>query len=239
MALPAPDALTLPLLAAAAGVAVTHTVLGPDHYLPFLMLARARRWSRTRTLAVTLACGTGHVLSSAALGLAGLALGAGLGWVQKAEGARGDWAAWALVALGAAYTLWGVRRAVRRRSGFEPHQHGGHVHIHAGGHGHHDHAHPHAEGRSPFWPLFLVFVLGPCEPLIPLFVVPASRGDWALATATGLTFAAFTLVSMTALVLLGHAGLGRLPLGPLERWAHAMAGAVVTASGLAVLFLGL
>jgi hypothetical protein len=234
------DGFSLSLLVAAAGIAVTHTVLGPDHYLPFLMLARARRWSRARTLLVTFACGAGHVLSSIALGMVGLAVGAGVGWVERAEGARGDWAAWALVWFGLAYTLWGVRAALRRRRGLSPHEHHGHVHIHAGGAHHHHHAE--AEGRGgagTFWALFIVFVLGPCEPLIPLFVLPASRGAWGLAALTGAVFGAITIASMLALVLAGHAGLERLPLGRLERWAHAMAGAVVASSGLAVVFLGL
>ena len=233
------DRLSFPLLAAAAAIALTHTVLGPDHYLPFLMLARARRWNRARTVLITAACGVGHVLSSVVLGALGLALGAGVGWIQRTEGARGDWAAWALVVLGAAYMLWGVRVALRRRAGLQPHEHQGHVHIHLGG-GHHHHHLPDADGRaSTFWALFIVFVLGPCEPLIPLFVLPASRGNWPLAAATGLTFGAITIACMVGLVLVGHSGLSRLPLGRLERWAHAMAGAVVTASGLAVILLGL
>jgi len=44
---------------------------------------------------------------------------------------------------------------------------------------------------------------------------------------------------MLAIVAAGHAGLSRLPLGPLERWAHVLAGATITASGLAVICLGL
>lgn len=230
---------TVGLLLAAAGVAVTHTVLGPDHYLPFLMLARARGWTRARTALVTLACGLGHVLSSIALGAVGLAIGAGVGWVEKAEGMRGDWAGWALILFGVAYTLWGIRVGLRGRHGLRPHEHGGHVHIHAGGQLHHAHAGTVVDSSTSFWALFIIFVLGPCEPLIPLFVLPASRGDWGLAVWTGVVFGAVTLASMLALVLAGHAGLARLPLGRLERWAHAMAGAVVLASGVAVVFLGL
>jgi threonine/homoserine/homoserine lactone efflux protein len=180
------------------------------------------------------------VLSSIALGVVGLAIGAGLGWVEHWEGRRGDWAAWALVWFGLAYTLWGVRVALKRRKGLAPHEHHGHVHIHGGGGGHHHHVD--LEGRggtSTFWALFIVFVLGPCEPLIPLFVLPASRGDWGLAALTGGVFGLVTIASMAALVLVGHAGLARLPLGRLERWAHAMAGAVVMGSGLAVIYLGL
>ena len=236
------NGFSLSLLLAAAGIAVTHAILGPDHYLPFLMLAKARGWSRARTLLVTAICGLGHVLSSMALGVVGLGIGAGLGWVERIEGQRGDWAAWALVWFGLAYTLWGVRKALKRRQGLDPHSHHhGHVHIHTGG----GHEHHHAaevdrhDSASTFWALFVVFVLGPCEPLIPLFVLPASRGDWGLAALTGGVFGVVTVASMLVLVLIGHAGLSRLPLGPMARWAHAMAGAVVMGSGLAVIYLGL
>jgi hypothetical protein len=230
-------ALSLPLISAAAAVAVTHTALGPDHTLPFVMLARARRWSRARTVAVTVVCGAAHVLSSVALGMGGLAIGAGLGWFQRAEGIRGDWAAWALVGLGAAYALWGLRRALRRSSGLEPHEHGGHVHVHPGGAG--AHHHHHHRDPSTFWALFIVFALGPCEPLFPLFLVPASRGDWMLAGVTAGVFGVVTIATMALLVLAAHAGLERLPLGSLERWSHAAAGTVIAVSGLAILFLGL
>jgi nickel/cobalt exporter len=231
-------ALSLPLLGAAAAVAITHTALGPDHYLPFLMLSRARGWSRARTLAVTIVCGIAHVGSSVALGMIGLAIGAGLGWVQRAEGIRGDWAAWTLVGLGTAYALWGVRRALRARSGLEPHAHEGHVHVHLGGAAHHHHHGAHRD-PSTFWALFIVFALGPCEPLFPLFLVPASRGDWTLAGVTAVVFGIVTIATMSMLVLAAHAGLERLPLGRLERWSHAAAGGVIAVSGLAILYLGL
>lgn len=233
------DRVSIDLLLAAAAVALTHTVLGPDHYLPFLMLARAGRWSRLRAALITGLCGVGHVLSSIVLGMAGLALGASVGWVQRLEGARGDWAAWALVALGGAYMLWGVRQALRRGRGLEPHAHGGHVHIHGGGTHAHHHAPAAPDRPTTFWTLFIVFVLGPCEPLIPLFVLPASRGRWGLAAATGAVFGVVTLATMVGLVMLGREGLERLPLGRLERWSHAMAGGVVALSGLAVILLGL
>jgi len=35
------------LCATAAGVGVIHTLLGPDHYLPFAAMARAGDWSTT------------------------------------------------------------------------------------------------------------------------------------------------------------------------------------------------
>src|SRR5688500_12396312 len=89
--------------ASAAGVGVVHAVLGPDHYLPFVVLARARRWSWARTATITLACGSAHVLSSIGLAAAGLALGLTVSRLMVLEDARGELAAWALVAVGAVY----------------------------------------------------------------------------------------------------------------------------------------
>ncbi|MFC1611029.1 hypothetical protein ACFL6C_08725 [Myxococcota bacterium] len=226
------------LLLAAIGVGLTHTLLGPDHYLPFVMLARARTWSWSRTLAVTAVCGVGHVVTSVALGVVGLAVGAAIGQIETVETGRGDWAALLLIAFGVAYGAWGVRRAVRTRRGLEPHTHGAHVHVH--GHGSRPHDHTQLPGSAiTFWALMLAFVLGPCEPLIPLFVVPASRGRWDVAILTALVFGITTVVTMVAATALALAGLKRLPLGPLERWAHAMAGGMIAASGLVIITLGL
>ena len=114
--------------------------------------------------------------------------------------------------------------------------------------GHHRHEPPPADPPREtaiarrtvtFWTLFAVFVLGPCEPLIPLFVLPASRGRWGVAATTAVLFGVITVVTMTSIVLAGLAGLRRVSLGGLERWAHAMAGAVIALSGGAVLLLAL
>jgi nickel/cobalt exporter len=232
------DALATNLVLAAAVLGVVHTALGADHTLPFVMLGRARGWTVRRTLAVTAACGVGHVASSLALGLVGLSLGWGMGRIEAVDATRGSLAAWALVLFGGAYALWGVRRALRRGGGLVLHAHDGTVHLHRGG----GHGHGHVPGASPsgasFWVLFLVFVLGPCEPLIPLFALPASVGEWRVALLAGAVFAAATLGTMLTLVGLAAAGAARLPLGPLERWSHALAGGVIAASGAAVLALG-
>jgi hypothetical protein len=232
------DAFSLGLLGSVVVVAAVHTAVGPDHYLPFVMLGRARRWSMARTLTVTALCGLGHVASSLLLGGVGLLVGLGVSRLELLEGGRGSLAAWGLVAFGGAYALWGLRRALRSRKGLLPHDHHGHVHIHR--HGVATHEHDEEGGSSAsFWMLFLIFVLGPCEPLIPLFILPASEGRWGLATAAGLVFGLVTVLTMLAMVGLAYAGARRLPLGPLERWSHVLAGGTIAASGLAILFLGL
>jgi nickel/cobalt exporter len=234
------DGVSLSILIGALSVAFFHTLLGADHTLPFIMLARARNWSMSRTLVVTFVCGLGHVAGSLLLGGLGIALGYGIGALETAEESRGAWAAWALFAFGFAYMVWGIRLGWRRRAGLALHVHAGHVHVHGRGLGDHEHAHPaEVNSRTTFWVLFAIFVLGPCEPLIAFFMVPASEGNWTLAITTAIAFAICTIVTMLGLVALGLAGYRRLRLGRLERWSEALAGATVAICGLAILFLGL
>jgi nickel/cobalt exporter len=56
----------------AASIGFFHTLLGPDHYIPFVMIAWARKWSGLKTMIVTFLCGVGHIASSVVLGLIGV-----------------------------------------------------------------------------------------------------------------------------------------------------------------------
>jgi hypothetical protein len=185
------------------------------------------------------ACGIGHIASSVALGGLGIVFGLAIAQVEAVETGRGPLAAWALVAFGVAYALWGVRHAIRKKKGLEAHVHGNDVHIH--GHGLLPHGHDHSKvgANTSFWALFIIFVLGPCEPLIPLFALPASQGRWDVAALTAVVFGVATLVSMVGAVLAGYEGLKLVQLGPLERWSHVAAGCVIAAAGLSILYLGL
>jgi nickel/cobalt exporter len=59
----------------AASIGFFHTLFGPDHYLPFIMMSRAKKWSLTKTAWITVLCGIGHVGSSVVLGAIGIILG--------------------------------------------------------------------------------------------------------------------------------------------------------------------
>jgi hypothetical protein len=244
------------LLWTAITLGFVHTLLGPDHYVPFIVIGRARRWGLGRVSLLTLACGIGHVLSSVVIGLIGLAAGAALSRVQGWEATRGAWAGWALLLFGVGYLGWGIWRALR--SGDH-----GHYHVHPDGavHRHpHDHAaapvhppvheHPHAAATPtapeavPWraltpWLLFLIFVLGPCEPLVPLFFASAVAGSWGQVALVVAGYGLATLAAMHLLVAAFWFGLRSLRLGPVERWSHAVAGGVVAMSGVAMVFLGL
>ncbi len=226
----------------AASIAFAHTLLGPDHYLPFVAMARSRGWTLAKTMRITLACGAGHLAGSVLLGLAGILLGIQLSSLQWLEGIRGSLAAWLLIGFGLAYMAWGLRRAWRNRPHTHWHAHDDSLHSHS--HTHHaDHAHLHQEsaaGRSlgP-WLIFLIFVLGPCEPLIPLLMYPAARESvTGVVMVTGV-FGLVTIATMLLTVYLAVLGLGKVRLQPLERYSHAIAGGAILACGLGVVLLGL
>ena len=230
------------LAGTAAGIGFIHTVIGPDHYLPFIVMAKARKWPLSKTLTVSFLCGLGHVLSSVILGFLGLALGIAVTRLEGVESLRGGLAAWLLIGFGLAYFVWGLRRALRNR----PHKHR-HVHPTEAEHEHDhahvaEHCHPHVEeGKANVtpWILFTIFVFGPCEPLIPLVMYPAARHDMAGVALVAAAFGLTTILTMLAIIALSSWGLSFVRLGRLERYAHAIAGAMIFVSGLAVRLLGL
>lgn len=254
----------LPLLVwTAAALGFLHTLLGPDHYLPFVMMAKAHAWTRRKTFWVTLACGLGHVFSSVLIGLA--LIGLGTAWTQwqgsswaALQDVRGSVAAWLLIGVGAALAVWGVVRALRKQPHNHAHAHAtGEVHVH--GHTHHA-EHMHAHGHEPAvarpkpehahdpeqkvrrltpWVLFTIFVFGPCESLIPLMLA-----SWATAgiVGSGLVVGAFALSTVATIGLAVSVlllGASRLRLGGLTRWSTALAGASLVLCGAGIQFLGL
>ncbi|HQU42360.1 MAG: hypothetical protein B7Z73_11475 [Planctomycetia bacterium 21-64-5] len=246
------------LSVAAVSIGFFHTLLGPDHYVPFVAMSRLGGWSRRKTLVVTLLCGVAHVGSSVLLGFIGLALGlivfqletsvepatkiertevrlADDSPLQKIETGRGDVAGWLFIGFGLAYLAWGLVRAVRSRSHTHLHTHAdGTMHAHEHAHMA-EHLHPHAAGTSMTpWILFAVFAFGPCEPLIPLAMYPAAKGDLLNAACVIALFALTTLITMTGVVFLMSAGVSAVKFAKLDRYSHALAGLVLLSCGVAI-----
>ena len=230
------------LLGTAAFIGFFHTLLGPDHYLPFIVMGKAKKWSMVKTSWITVLCGMGHVASSVLLGLIGIALGLAVTKLAAVESFRGNLAAWALIAFGLVYFVWGMRRAWRH----QPHEH---FHFHSDGHMHmHQHAHIEEHmhvherenaGRLTPWVLFTIFVLGPCEPLIPILMYPAAKENlWGLALVTAV-FGTITILTMLGMVVISLWGINRLALKNVERFSHALAGGSICLCGLAIQFFGL
>lgn len=226
------------LLGTAAIIAFTHTLFGPDHYLPFIVMSKARKWSLWKTTWLTVACGVGHVGSSILLGTIGVAFGIGLHKLEFFEGFRGNLAAWAFIIFGFAYMLWAIYRLYVNKPHKHKHLHkDGSLHVHEHTHTT-EHNHVHNKKLTP-WILFTIFVLGPCEPLIPILMYPASELSTFGIVAVSVVFGLVTIITMLTIVLLASYGINFLPLGKLEKYTHVIAGATIFLSGMAIVFLGL
>ncbi|MFQ6678426.1 MAG: sulfite exporter TauE/SafE family protein [Fidelibacterota bacterium] len=227
------------LLITAASIGFIHTLIGPDHYLPFIMIAKARSWSLKKTSFITFLCGVGHVLGSVLLGLIGVAFGISIGQLENIESFRGDLASWLLIGFGIAYTVWGLRIGLRAKVHTHDHKHSDGTHHHAHHHlGKHVHLHGNPNSITP-WTLFIIFVLGPCEPLIPVLMYPAAQSDWLALAKVTFVFGIVTITTMTIIVIVIYKGLLNFNLGFLEKYVHAIAGIVIAISGIAIKLLGL
>ena len=233
------------LCGTAAVIGLGHTLLGPDHYVPFVAMARVGNWSFVKTMVITVLCGLGHVLSSVALGLVGIVFGVAVLKLENIESLRGDVAGWLLLAFGLVYFVWGIRRAIRDQPHIHAHVHLNgsvhtHEHVHAAEHVHVHDAAEHAvvpdtpRGSITPWVLFTIFLFGPCEPLIPMLMYPAAKGNLAGVLLVTIVFGVITIATMTTIVALAYVGIGSLPFGRLQRYSHALAGFVVVACGAAI-----
>jgi len=204
-------------------------------------MSQSGKWSLRKTSLVTVLCGLGHVLSSVLLGVLGVSLGIAISKLESVESFRGGLAAWALIAFGLVYFVWGLRKAVRYRSH-------GHSHIHKDG-SHHVHNHDHTKEHMHVhtgknvksvtpWVLFTIFVLGPCEPLIPMLMYPAAKNSITGLLLVTCVFAGVTIVTMLSVVLISTFGINLVPSAKLERYTHAIAGATICLCGVSIQFLG-
>jgi len=234
------DSVTL-LSVTAISLGFLHTLFGPDHYLPFIVLSQAKKWTLRKTMFITFICGIGHVLSSVLLGLAGIAVGISINRLVAAESFRGNIAAWLFIAFGLVYMVISIRKLIRKRKHSHSHFHmGGDKHSHVHNHQkEHTHIHDDDVVKTTPWILFLIFVFGPCEPLIPLLMYPAAQSNIQGAVFVSLLFSAVTISTMLSIVLVFKLGLSKLNLKPVEKYSHLIAGALIFFSGVAIQFLGL
>lgn len=230
------------LLATTSFLALIHTLTGPDHYLPFIVISKARKWKMRKTIWFTALCGIGHVGSSVILGLIGIALGIAVGKLELFEGIRGSIVSYLFTSFGLLYMVWGLRRAYRNKTHKHLHYHSNesfHVHEHT----HHDeHVHIHESNEkvniTP-WILFTIFIFGPCEPLIPIVMYPAAKSNYVDMIILTIIFSVITITTMIILVSAASYGFKFLPIKKFERYSHALAGGTIFICGLGMLFLGL
>jgi nickel/cobalt transporter (NicO) family protein len=218
-----------------------HTVLGPDHYLPFIVLSQAKGWSVRKTMIITFLCGLGHVLSSVVLGLVGIGVGISVNKLVSVESFRGNIAGWLFIAFGLVYMVISIRNLIKKHRHSHGHYHfGGQKHEHDHDHfDQHTHIHEKETVSTTPWILFLIFVFGPCEPLIPILMYPAAENNISGAIFVSVLFSVVTIGTMMSIVLAFKLGLSKISLKPLEKYNHLIAGSLIFFSGIAITFLGL
>ncbi len=225
------------LLLTAISIAFLHTLAGPDHYLPFIALSRTRSWGLRKTIGWTLVCGVGHVLSSVLLGLGGAAMGWSFSKITWFEGLRGGIAAWLLLAFGLIYVAWALYRAQanKRHKHFDLEADGS---LYVYDHKHGSNAANNKRYAVTPWVMFIIFLLGPCEPMIPLLFFPAVQSNWVGILLLVGTYTLCTLTTMLALVLAGYYGIGLSKTDVLEKHMHLIGGIAISICGIGMLWLG-
>ena len=224
------------LLVTAATVGFLHTILGPDHYLPFIVISKAKKWSILKTTWVTALCGLGHILSSVIIGFIGIFFGVALSRIEFIESYRGDIAGWLLLGFGLAYMIWGIKKYYQRKKHSHVHLHeDGSKHAHEHAHEHsHMHVHPNKDEKMTPWFLFIIFIFGPCEVLIPLLMYPAAQQSYLGVLLVTLVFGTATLLTMLGTVLLGSYSLKSIKLTWLEERMEIIAGFAIFLCGVAI-----
>lgn len=228
------------LLLTALSLGFIHTLLGPDHYLPFIVLSRARKWSLAKTLWITGISGLGHIAGSVVLGITGVALGISLSKLELIEETRGNLVAWMLIVFGFFYTIYGVIHFLRK--GFHTHLPRFLLPKSIRKYRHLPTSEIEQEKedttRLTPWILFLIFVFGPCEVLIPLLIFPASQHNWLGIFAVSMLFGIATIATMLLTVFVGYTGTSLIRFKRLEHYMHLVAGCVILISGIGIRFMG-
>jgi nickel/cobalt exporter len=237
-----PGAIPSLLLLTAAATAAFHTLI-PDHWLPFVLVGRARGWSARTTAAVSGLSAVIHTVLSIVLGLIALRLGHAAAAVLGDRLERGSGVL--LVAFGLIYALWAWRK-------------GGHFHpggalLHAGneaggcdgheGSGGSEHLHYHADGAwigadagKGAMALAVIVGLNPCVLVLPIMVATARSGPGALALVTA-AYSVTTIALMVGLSVAGVAGVRRLPFPAVARHMETASGLLIAVCGLVFLLI--
>lgn len=222
-------------------VAFLHAAI-PTHWLPFVLVARARGWGRAKTVAVTSLAGMGHVGLTTVLGL-------GIAWfgfqLDEKVGEAFPWIAGGLLLGFAAFYFW------RQWTGAGVcHHHPPGSRHHADEHCQHEHEQSHWQEElhdSPLvssgagdWTavsgLFVMLTLSPCEGFLPVYLSGVQFG-WRGFIVLSVILAVATLGAMTLFTWLALIGFERFRLKSFERFEAGLLGALFAVLGVLIITL--
>jgi hypothetical protein len=189
-------------------VSLLHMLI-PSHWLCFVVVGRAQRWSTRKTMGVAAAAGFLHVVTTVALGVAiaffGRSFIADEETMEKAN-------PMILIGLGLLYLV---------------------IHLLHAGHHHGKEGHAVTE-KAAFAALLFSLVLSPCSAAIPLLVAASTKVTWILLIAGVLLVT--TVGGMLLLVGLTSLGIEKLQFAFFDRYEKLIVGLVLCTLG-ALVFL--
>lgn len=221
-------------------VAFFHAAI-PTHWLPFVLVARARRWGRGKAIAVLALAGLGHVGLMSLLGLL-------IAWCGFQLEEKIVWFPWLAAGLLFAFALFYFWRQSTGAGICHHHTPGSHHQPSEHCADEHEHSHWQEElddsllssGQSGDWTavsgLFVMLTLSPCEGFLPIYLSGVQfgwRGFILLSAILAVaTFAAMTLFTWLALV-----GFDRFRLKTFERYEAGLLGTLFAVLGALILVL--
>jgi len=219
-------------------VAFFHAAI-PTHWLPFVLTARAQRWSHAKALAITGLAGSGHVFFTAVLGLLLTLFGFAL---------HEEIGTWFPRIAGGALVLFGLFYLYRQMLG-HVHGHGRVIgedaRVHAAHHANHGHDDedqaqstpappPPVSDRVAITSLLALLTFSPCESFVPFYVYGIRYGWMGFVFLTAILSVA-TVAGMVVFTWLTLMGMRRLALRRLEKYELGLMGVLLGAVGLFII----
>ncbi len=210
----------------AIGLGFIHVLLGFDHYIPFIFLSKAEKWNDKKTFIIVFLSGLFHVLSSIFIGFVGLYLKNNLFFIKQLELSRGELAGWLLIVFGILYIIFSIKKINRKLLNLDKSSD-----IKGNTIANLIRSHP----KSYFF-IILIFVLGPCEPLIPLMLYPHKSSETFLWIISIFLFSFTTIITMLIAVFIGRKILTLIKNPKFSNSLPTITGAIIALCGIAVTF---
>lgn len=199
------------ILGVACGLAVIHAIL-PNHWFPFVAVAKARRWPMARTLTVSAVAAGAHVAVTTALGLS-------LAWAGKGAA---DHLGKNLELVSAAVVFgFGIGFIVADLARGHRHQHAAKKLLGIA---------PKLGDLPLIGSLVLYLTLSPCVAMLPAFFAGYSL-SWEELLIVALVVSLISILGMTGMVALALKGLGSSFLSKLEERELMLFGLVLIVLG--------
>lgn len=237
------DTTTYALLSTAAATSVFHTLI-PDHWLPFVLIGRARGWATGTVAMISGVSAVIHVALSLLLGL--LAVVVGVTAVELVGETLERVSGALLILSGLAYMVWAWNKGGHFHPGGERFHTQGAASACPGDEGpeHPEHLHYHADGEliraRRGWGAFglaVIIGLNPCVLVMPILLASAHRGS-AVVSLVAIAYGLPTILLMVGLSVLGVRLGWRIRLPRVARNAEVVSGGLITLLGLVVWAFG-